>query len=123
MGQNKVFKIITGVVCAVLLIITVVAVQQLFNSKLTVDLLKLQNDRLTNEQVELQKLINFNNDSIEFIYKDRIVIQKSRDKKKDVIIKINEEYEENIITIASDDVDADFKAIHSIFRQHTSSRD
>jgi len=121
MDQNKIFKIVIGALAIILLVITIIAVQQLFNTQVTNDLLQKQNNTLTIEQKSLQDTIDVKNKLLKGINKERKVIQKRRVKQEGTLVDINKTYERNINHITTDDTNTDFSEINSIFRQHTSS--
>lgn len=118
---NSKSKYIIGILVVVLLIITIISVNQLFNSKLNNDLLKIQNDKLSIEQKKQEFIIHIQSDSLEIFKKEIVKIKKRRSERKDVIIKLNKEEYENIKRIISDDAITDANAIANTFRTFNSN--
>jgi len=110
--------IIIGLV-VILLIITVVAVQQLFQSKASNDLLKVTNDKITKEQKQSDNIIKEQQDSIVFYNKELNKLRKKREVRKDNIIVIHEEHKKNDKIILTDGVITDANAIANIFRTYS----
>jgi regulatory protein YycI of two-component signal transduction system YycFG len=108
MDQSDKSKYIVIGLVVILLTITVVAVQQLFQSKMSNDLLKLTNDRITEEQLRSDNIIKEQQDSIISYNKELIKVNNRRKVRKDNIIasedmkpkagivsKVNDELNEN----------------------------
>lgn len=117
-------KLETGLLIG-LIIIVVAAAGVLFGGSTYIKTLRLQIEGKTEKQDILQKDIDALNDSINnrigrFSKLDKIIT----DAKTGItvteggIIKITEDYEDDITRIASDDVNTDFSATVKIFKEH-----
>lgn len=112
-------KYIPWVLSALLIVILIVSVNQLYNNKLSNDLLKNANDSLTEKQKVSDKIIRLQNDSITSYHKQLKVIDKRREVRKEHSIEIKNTHAEEIKIIISDDAVADANAIADIYRTYT----
>lgn len=117
---NKV-KYIPWVLGAILLVIVVVSVNELFKQQTVNSILKNANNDLKIQQDISEDIIEAQNDSIANYQKELKKLSKVRKERKVTINKIDEERKENIIIIANDDAVAHVRAIGDIFRQYDSS--
>lgn len=119
--QNKV-KYIPWILGAILLVITVVSVNELFKSQEANKILQTANKQLTEEQNALNDTLDIKDAIIKDLRKERKEVAKRREERKEDLNEIDEEYEEIVRHITSDDTHADVRAVGNILRQHTNKR-
>lgn len=112
-------KYIPWVLSALLIVILIVSVNQLYNNKLSNAVLKNANDSLTEKQKESDKIIEAQNDSIISYHKQLKEIGKRREVRKKRSIEIKNDHTEEVKDIISDDATADANAIADIYRTYT----
>jgi hypothetical protein len=112
-------KYIPWVLSALLIVILIVSVNQLYNNELSNSVLKNANDSLTEKQKESDKIIRSQNDSITSYHKQLKDIGKRREARKEHSIEIKNTHAEEIKIIISDDAVADANAIADIYRTYT----
>lgn len=112
-------KYIPWVLSALLIVILIVSVNQLYNNKLSNTILKNTNDSLTEKQKESDKMIRSQNDSIASYHEQIKEIGKRREVRKEHSIEIKNTHAEEIKIIISDDAIADANAIATIYRTYT----
>lgn len=112
-------KYIPWVLSALLIVILIVSVNQLYNNKLSNSILKNANNSLTEKQKESDKMIRSQNDSIASYHKQIKEIGKRREVRKEHSIEIKNTHAEEIKIIISDDAVADANAIATIYRTYT----
>jgi len=114
-------KYIPWILGAILLVIVVVSVNELFKQQTANKILQEANNALTEQQNISEDIILSHNDSLD-IY--NILAKELSDKRlsrKDTIKRINEEHVNNKTTITSDNAVAHIRAVSDIFRTYNSN--
>lgn len=112
-------KYIPWILSAILLILVIVSVNQLYKAKLTEDLLKVANDKLTEKQLKSESVIKAQNDSIRSYHIQLKEINKRREGRKARSNDLKKQHGKEIQNIVSDDAVTDANAIADIYRTYS----
>jgi hypothetical protein len=112
-------KYIPWVLSALLIVILIVSANQLYNNKLSNDILRNTNNSLAEKQKESDKIIEAQNDSIVSYHEQLKLIGKRKEVRKKRSIESKNDHTKEIKIIISDDAAADANAIAAIYRTYT----
>lgn len=114
-------KYIPWILAAILLVIVVVSVNELFKQQMVNGVLENANNTLKEQQDISADIIKAQDNSIADYQKEIEKVKKSRAKRSVIINRIDEERKKDANTIASDDAVTHVRAIANIFRTYDSN--